>query len=64
LAEWFKPRPPPKKPAKPPPELTLADLPAACADVLNEGGAVAAAPSEKVDTAPVPRVRPGVSGGG
>lgn len=64
LADWFKPRPPPKKPAKPPPELTLADLPAACADVLNEGGAVAAAPAAAIGTAPLPRVRPHVSGGG
>ncbi len=43
LAYWFKPRPPPKKPEKPtkprppPPEMTLADLPAACADVLRDG---------------------------
>jgi penicillin-insensitive murein endopeptidase len=38
LASWFKPPPKPKKTAPPPkkrPELTLADLPKACTDVLN-----------------------------
>jgi len=35
LASWFKPPPPPPKtPVKPPPPMTLADLPAACANVL------------------------------
>ena len=63
LAEWFKPKPPPKKPSKPPPELTLADLPAACADVLGDGAAVAAA-APAIEAAPLPRARPAVSGGG
>lgn len=41
LASWFKPPPKPKKPTKPAPpakkrrELTLADLPQACSDVLK-----------------------------
>ena len=35
---WFKPPPPPPKvPPKPKPELTLADLPAPCQGVLNDG---------------------------
>jgi penicillin-insensitive murein endopeptidase len=62
LAEWFKPRPPPKKPTKPPPELTLADLPAACGDVLNEGGGAVASAAKAGEAAPLPRARP--SGGG
>lgn len=59
LAEWFKPPPPPPpKPVKPPPpprELTLADLPDACAAVLGAGmpqGAVGAL------GVPMPNLRP------
>jgi penicillin-insensitive murein endopeptidase len=56
LDVWFKPRPPPPKiPPKPKPELTLADLPAACSGILNEGqlpGAIEAA------AVPLPRLRP------
>jgi penicillin-insensitive murein endopeptidase len=59
LDAWFKPPPPPpKKPVKPkppPPELTLADLPKACTDVLHQGmppGTVEAA------TTPLPHLRP------
>lgn len=56
LDHWFKPPPlPPKIPPKPKPELTLADLPAACRGILNEGqlpGAVEAA------AVPLPRLRP------
>jgi penicillin-insensitive murein endopeptidase len=37
LAWWFKPHPPPEKPAKPPPPLTLAGLPKACTGVLYDG---------------------------
>ena len=67
LADWFKPRPPPKHPIKPKPELTLKDLPAACTTVLEEGGAVAAAAAPtvakpgKADT-PRPRARPNEGG--
>jgi penicillin-insensitive murein endopeptidase len=40
LDAWFKPPPPPPKiPPKPKPELTLADLPAACSKVLADPGA-------------------------
>lgn len=38
LARWFRPPPKPKKPTKPPkpkPELTMADLPKACRQVLD-----------------------------
>jgi penicillin-insensitive murein endopeptidase len=38
LGEWFKPHPPPPKPpkpVKPKPPLTLADLPKACAGILD-----------------------------
>jgi penicillin-insensitive murein endopeptidase len=59
LADWFKPPPPPPpKPVKPPPpprELTLADLPDACAAVLGAGmpqGAVGAL------GVPMPNLRP------
>jgi penicillin-insensitive murein endopeptidase len=41
LDAWFKPPPPPPKvpkPPKPKPELTLADLPKACAQVLADPG--------------------------
>ncbi len=47
LATWFKPPPPPPKvppkPKPPKPELTLADLPAPCRDVLNAPGVPTAA---------------------
>jgi len=40
LDTWFRPPPPPPKvPPKPKPELTLADLPAQCRQVLAEPGA-------------------------
>ena len=59
LDAWFKPPPPPpKKPPKPkppPPEITLADLPKACTDVLNQGLAPGAAEASVV---PLPRARP------
>jgi penicillin-insensitive murein DD-endopeptidase len=62
LDDWFKPPPPPpKKPVKPkppPPELTLADLPKACADVLYQGQGPAAA---EAATVPLPRARPAVN---
>ena len=62
LDVWFKPPPPPpKKPVKPakpkppPPEITLADLPKACTEVLNDGLAPGAAEARAM---PMPRVRP------
>ena len=61
LAEWFKPPPPPPtkpaepKPYVPPPEITLADLPAACVDVLNAGFSPGAASAFGM---PLPRLRP------
>jgi penicillin-insensitive murein endopeptidase len=56
LAEWFKPPPPPPlKPKPPPPELTLADLPTACAGVLKAGLVPAEASALGV---PLPRLRP------
>jgi len=65
LAEWFKPKPPPKHPVKPKPELTLKDLPPACTAVLSEGDAVAAAaPTPAAKGAPLPRARPASSEGG
>ncbi len=67
LADWFKPKPPPKHPIKPKPELTLKDLPPACTSVLGESGAVAAsapdaAKSGADDDAPLPRMRPSQGG--
>jgi penicillin-insensitive murein endopeptidase len=64
LAEWLKPRPPPKpgadkpKPYTPPPEMTLADLPDACAGVLNAGFAPGQAAAFGM---PMPRLRPRVN---
>jgi len=59
LDVWFKPPPPPPKhppkPKPPPPELTLADLPKACTDVLNDGQPLGTAEAAAV---PLPRVRP------
>lgn len=61
LAEWFKPPPPPPdpdappRPYTPPPEVTLADLPAACTDVLGAGFAPGQAATIGV---PLPRLRP------
>ena len=62
LAEWLKPPPPPKppsgkppKPYTPPPEMTLADLPAACTDVLNAGFGAGQAAAFGM---PMPRLRP------
>ncbi|HVY21210.1 MAG TPA: penicillin-insensitive murein endopeptidase [Bauldia sp.] len=59
LDNWFKPPPPPPKtpvkPKPPPPELTLADLPKACASVLYDGTSRAAA---EAATVPLPRLRP------
>jgi penicillin-insensitive murein DD-endopeptidase len=61
LAEWLKPTPPPKPgpdrptPYKPPPEMTLADLPEACAGVLNAGFAPGQAAAFGM---PMPRLRP------
>jgi len=69
LADWFKPKPPPKHPIKPKPELTLKDLPPACTNVLEDGGAVAAAAPAPAAAAksvagdvPVPRTRPNEGG--
>jgi penicillin-insensitive murein endopeptidase len=60
LASWFKPPPPPapeKPPFRLPPQTTLADLPAACSQVLTtEPGGVSAA-ALKVQT-PLPRLHP------
>ena len=59
LDVWFKPPPPPPKiPPKLKPELTLADLPASCRGVLNEGLAPGAAEAAAV---PLPRIRPAVN---
>jgi murein endopeptidase len=62
LDDWFKPPPPPSKhpvkPKPPPPELTLADLPKACASVLHDGTGQAAA---EAATVPLPRLRPATS---
>jgi penicillin-insensitive murein endopeptidase len=63
LAEWLKPTPPPKpdqkpKPYTPPPEIKLADLPAACTDVLNAGFAPGQASAFGM---PLPRLRPHVN---
>ncbi|MEJ0011632.1 MAG: penicillin-insensitive murein endopeptidase [Bauldia sp.] len=62
LDDWFKPPPPPPpkptkpvKPKPPPPELTLADLPKACADVLYDGRSK---PAAEAATVPLPRLRP------
>ena len=56
LDDWFKPRPPPPKvPQKPKPELTLADLPAACTGILNAGQLPGAVEASIV---PLPRLRP------
>ena len=59
LDTWFKPPPPPPKhppkPKPPPPELTLADLPKACADVLYDGQSPAVAEAAAM---PLPRVHP------
>jgi penicillin-insensitive murein endopeptidase len=62
LDNWFKPPPPPPpkptkpvKPKPPPPELTLADLPKACASVLYDGTSQAAV---EASTVPLPRLRP------
>jgi penicillin-insensitive murein endopeptidase len=59
LAYWlgpepWKPPPKPKKPPPPPKEIMLADLPAACTDILNAGSGVAATP----DAPPLPPTRP------
>jgi penicillin-insensitive murein endopeptidase len=58
LAYWlgpepWKPPPKPKKPPPPPKEIMLADLPAACTDVLNSGTTVTPAAA-----VPLPPVRP------
>jgi penicillin-insensitive murein endopeptidase len=62
LEAWFKPPPPPPPPPKhpvkprpPPPPITLADLPKACTDVLEEGTGAGAAEAAAV---PLPHVRP------
>ena len=63
LTDWLSPKrwtpaPPPKKPVKPPPEKTLADLPAACTEVLYAGtSGPAAAP-----IVPLPRLKPAGAG--
>jgi penicillin-insensitive murein endopeptidase len=63
LAHWLgpdrwkpAPKPDPNKPAPKPKEIMLADLPAACTDILQAGGAAAEAPASAA--APVPRARP------
>ena len=64
LAAWFKPPPKPKPgprpPVKPKPEVTLADLPAACAAVLHDGvtDVTAANLAAYASTVPLPRLRP------
>ena len=67
LAFWFKPHPPVKPPTKPPPELTLANLPPDCANVLAApAGDVPAmaklAPGKAAEaasaTVPLPKERP------
>jgi len=59
LDAWFKPPPPPPahpvKPRPPPPPITLADLPKACTDVLDDGNPPGAAEAAAI---PLPRVRP------
>jgi penicillin-insensitive murein endopeptidase len=65
LAVWFKPPPPPPTvPPKPKPELTLADPPSQCRDVLNASTASAtpaapAAASPPASAVPAPRPAPG-----
>jgi penicillin-insensitive murein endopeptidase len=61
LAWWFRPPPPPPPrppgPYRPPPETTLADLPAACAPVLTSGpGGLPL--EELVVKPPLPNLRP------
>ncbi|CAN5307738.1 penicillin-insensitive murein endopeptidase [soil metagenome] len=59
LASWFKPRPPPKEPTKPPPEITLANLPSPCAAVLSAApGGVEVEAAKPAAAAPVPQPRP------
>jgi penicillin-insensitive murein endopeptidase len=63
LAEWFKPAPPEKPPAPPfslPPEVTLADLPAACTPILTSAPGGLPPSALKIPT-PLPRPRPGGS---
>jgi len=59
LDAWFKPPPPPPahpvKPKPPPPPITLADLPKACADVLDDGNPPGTAAAAAV---PLPTIRP------
>ncbi|HVZ13010.1 MAG TPA: penicillin-insensitive murein endopeptidase [Bauldia sp.] len=62
LEAWFKPPPPPAPPPKhpvkpkpPPPPITLADLPKACTDVLEQGAGAGVAEASAV---PLPHVRP------
>jgi penicillin-insensitive murein endopeptidase len=62
LAEWLKPKPPPKpdpdakpKPYTPPPEVTLADLPPMCTEILNAGFGPGQATAFGM---PLPRLRP------
>jgi penicillin-insensitive murein endopeptidase len=62
LAYWlspapYKPAPKPKKPVRPLPELTLADLPAGCADVLTAGAGAPVA-AEAGPAVPIPVLRP------
>jgi penicillin-insensitive murein endopeptidase len=60
LAWWLKPRPPPAPPKPPyrlPPELTLADLPAACTGVLTADPSGLLPTQLKVQT-PLPHLRP------
>jgi penicillin-insensitive murein endopeptidase len=58
LASWFKPHLPPKIPRKPAPELTLADLPSACGDVLAApGAAMVAEPANAAPAPPMPLLR-------
>jgi penicillin-insensitive murein endopeptidase len=50
----YKPPPKPKKPAPPPKEIMLSDLPAACADILTAGDSGLLDPPPP----PLPRMRP------
>ena len=59
LAWWLSPEPykPPKTPVKLAPELTLADLPPSCADILKAGGGT----TEAGVKVPIPPPRPAIN---
>ena len=59
LDSWFKPPPPPPKVRpKPKPALTLADLPAPCRAVLDDGGAPATVSAAATALVPLSRPSP------